>query len=67
VADRPVTFVVEPGKVYALEVFGADLSGSFRVFSTGAKRIKGKRSWWARGEIIESGERVSIRFTETGT
>lgn len=67
VAPRPVTFVVEPGKVYDLSIMApkSALVGYFKVRSTGAKRIKGKRSWWASGEIIESGEHIKIRFTET--
>jgi len=61
---RPVTFEVQPGKVYSLDVTGADLTGHFLVRSTSAKRVRGKRSWVAQGEIVESGQRITIRFTE---
>jgi phage gp46-like protein len=65
-APRSVTFVVEPGKVYDLEILTPQsLVGHFKVSTAGARRIKGKRSWWASGEIVESGERLKIRFTET--
>jgi len=63
--DLPMTFVVEPGKTYDLEVLGTGLSGDFQVFSTGASRKKGRRSWWAAGKIVETGDHVRIRFTET--
>lgn len=66
--SRPIQLMFQPGGVYklAVEPSGAELDGHLRVFATSTKRIKGARVYTVVGEIIESGQRVTIRLTDDG-
>jgi hypothetical protein len=55
-----------PGQVVKLSIepAGVEMDGHFRVWSAITKRIKGVRSHVIIGEVIESGERATIRIAE---